>query len=105
MGTVEVNFFITRAGPPEPGTPITLTVSGPGLPTMTGNKVFGDGFDSNGGSATVSGTGTYCGFTTTYVMTLNITPAGVSGTLTIGGDGALPGGQAITFSFSGGSPH
>jgi hypothetical protein len=100
-----VNFFIQRAGPPQDGTPITITVTIPGAGTLTGNTVYGPGFNSQGGTASASGTGQYCGFTTSYEMTFTITPSGVSGTLVIGGDHALPGGQPISFNFSGGGPH
>jgi len=103
--TMEVNFFITRAGPPEDGVPITITVTIPGFATLNGNTVFGPGFNSQGGSATAAGSGTYCGFTTSFSMSFTISPGGVSGTLVIGGDGTLPGGQPITFNFSGGGPH
>ena len=99
-----LNFFITRAGPPEPGTPVTIAVSGAGLPSMGGSTVIGPSFGSQGGSASASGSGAYCGFTTTYRIDFTISPGSVSGTITIGGDGALPGGQAIVFSFSGGGP-
>lgn len=105
LGTREVNFLIQRAGPPENGTPITITVTIAGTATLSGNTTFGPGFNSQGGAASANGTGQYCGFTTSFEMTFTISPSGISGTLVIGGNGSLPGGQPITFNFSGGSPH
>jgi hypothetical protein len=105
LGTMEVNFLIQRAGPPQDGTPIEITVTIPGAATLHGSTVFGPGFNSQGGSATAAGSGTYCTFTTSYSMSFTISGGSISGTLVIGGDHALPGGEAITFTFSGGAPH
>lgn len=46
-----------------------------------------------------SGTGNYAGFVTTFVFqgTQNKTTGQITGTLVIGGDGKLPGGQPITY--------
>jgi hypothetical protein len=100
---MELNFFITRDRSIEPN-PVSIRVTGPGLPTMNGSTVIGPNFDSNGGTASATGTGQYCGFNTSYEISFTISPSGVSGTLTIGGDG-LPGGKPLVLSFTGGPPH
>ncbi len=100
---LELRFFITRDRSVEPN-PVAITVSGPGIPTMTAATVIGPAFDSQGGTASASGTGVYCNYSTSWKLEFTISPQSVSGTLTVGGEG-LPTGLPIVFSFSGGSPH
>jgi hypothetical protein len=100
---ITLNFFITRDRSVMPNA-VHITVSGGGLPTMTGNTVIGPTFDSPGGTASASGGGMYRGFSTSYAIGFTIGASAVSGTITIGGDGGLPGGQPLILSFAGGPP-
>lgn len=102
--TFTLNFLITRNIAIEPN-PVSIQVSGGGLPVMTGSTVVGPAFGPNGGGPLVAqGVGTYAGFPTTYVIVFSISPSGVSGTIAIGGDGALPTGFPLVLAFSGGAP-
>jgi hypothetical protein len=101
--TLPVNFLIQRDRSVEPN-PVTITVTAGGLPVLTGSTVIGSSFGSEGGKVVVSGTGSYCQRTTSFDMSITISPTSVSGTLVIGGDGALPSGQPIIFSYTGGAP-
>jgi hypothetical protein len=97
--TLTLDILITRDTSIEPN-PVAIHITG-SLPAMNGSTVIGPTFGSNGGSASASGTGGYCGFTTSYSTSFTITPSAISGTITIGGDGSLPGGKPLVLSFSG----
>ncbi|MEE9583558.1 MAG: C13 family peptidase [Dehalococcoidales bacterium] len=69
----------------------TIDISGiPGV-------VFPPGLIGEDGFFSVMSTGTYAGYPAAFIFNVIITPGGISGTLTVGANGDLPGGQAIVY--------
>ncbi|HRC62105.1 MAG TPA: hypothetical protein PLX85_02640, partial [Dehalococcoidia bacterium] len=70
--------------------------------TLVGATQIGPSFGAGGGSFTASGVAPYRGFSTSWAFEGNVIAGrGLSGTLTIGGDGRLPGGRAIAYRLDG----
>jgi hypothetical protein len=71
----------------------TITITGiPGVGELTGTL-------ADTGFFFAIGDGTYAGYSTTFRIDGIITPDGISGTINIGSDGGLPGGDAIVYEF------
>jgi hypothetical protein len=94
---VELLIVRDRAVEPNPVT-IEMTVN----PTLTGATQVGPSFSERGGDFSASATPPYEGFQTTWVFQGSVIDGqGISGQLTIGGDGGLPGGQPIVYRVQG----
>jgi hypothetical protein len=59
--------------------------------------VFPPGLIGEDGFFSVMSFGTYAGYPAAFIFNVTITPEGISGTLFIGANGGLPGGQAIVY--------
>lgn len=69
----------------------TITITGiPGVSEVTGTL-------EEDGTFSAMGDGSYSGYSTSYTFNGTITPGGISGMLSIGDDGGLPGGEAIVY--------
>ncbi len=69
----------------------TITITGiPGVSEVTGTL-------EEDGTFSATGDGSYSGYSTSYTFNGTITPGGISGMLSIGDDGGLPGGEAIVY--------
>ncbi|MBX7111361.1 MAG: hypothetical protein K1X87_05880 [Dehalococcoidia bacterium] len=95
-----INLLVGRDRSVEPN-PVRIELR-IGDVTLVGATQIGPSFGAGGGSFTASGVAPYRGFSTSWTFEGNVTAGrGLSGTLTIGGDGRLPGGRAIAYRLDG----